>query len=189
MRAARLLTTALLLNVVAWSPAAADVITDPASLGSDGSPLFDGSGIPFLWTTAPTYFQLPGNGNANDGDGNGNGNGNGNGPDDAAGPFFNPVFFSFLSGPFGSGDGDLGDLNDGADTEENTEGDVVSTLSFSADTPSDDPPSGDSPTGEPGGIDVLSVTVPTVPEPAAMLLLGAGFAAFLRRRSRASTTV
>jgi hypothetical protein len=186
MRAARVLTIALLLALATLgSPVFAEPITDPASLNTSNpydTSLTDGTGLPFLLTGAPTYLFLPG-GNSAGGD-----EGGGAGPDgtDGVNPFGDPFLSSFFAdpgGPTGTDSNSSGDPSDSDALGDDTTG-VFDGLG-----PDEDPEGGIAPDNNPR-IVFEDVQNPRLPEPATMLLVGAGLtAAVVRRRIHANRTV
>jgi hypothetical protein len=182
MTAVRVLAFALLaMLVMLASPVSADPITDPGSVNT-GSPydtsLVDGSGLPFLLTGTPTYLQLPSNDSNAGGDGGSDAPG-GPGGTDPGGPFYSPLFF----GPSESTEtGLFSDFTTGPDTGDDTNNSIFEFLGL-GETPEEDGPN-----NFPRIQDDLPQTS-AVPEPAMMLLVGAGLTAAFRRRARVNGTV
>jgi hypothetical protein len=169
MRAARVLTTALLIGAIAEA-AAADPITSPDAVISPsdplelalGTPLLDSSGVPFMITGAPMYYGgvTSSNGASHSGEAAADGAN--------LGPVLQPLVYTFFSSTISSSV--AGSTNDGANdfdggrdpSSQTTGGDTTYSLQ------SDDGQN----------------TLPAVPEPGTFLLVGSGAALALRRRWR-----
>ena len=145
----------------------AEPITDPGSVKTSNpyeTSLVDGTGLPFLLTGAPTYFGLPG-GNTDGGDGSGEGSSG------DTSSFGNPLFSSLFNDPSNGGGG--------GDSSNNLPNLLGTDVNRSDEYGPNDVP------GVPDDF-----RDPQVPEPATLLLIGAGLtAAAVRRRARANGTV
>jgi hypothetical protein len=186
MTAARVPTIALLvfLGMMA-SQVSADPITDPGSVNTGGpydTSLVDGSGLPFLLTGLPTYLLMTNN------DSNGGGAGGG---EETGGPGGTTAgddpLSSLFSGPSGPTDtGLFTDFNDGPDSGDDTNN-IFEFFDFESFDLGDGPQE-DWPNDVPGILNDSQETR-AVPEPAVMLMIGAGLTAALRRRARTNGTV